>query len=97
MTVYGLLLGLQAIRLIAMRCDCERISGLVSWHTLMPGHNGLSARRLPIAFSCFSHLVIHGFGRRRFDLFAICQLALQSRVRGSLILFPVQVTTNPGS
>ena len=27
-----------------IRYDCARISGLLSWHTLMPGHNGLFAR-----------------------------------------------------
>ena len=31
--------------------DCIRISGLLSWHTLMPGHNGLFARQFPIALS----------------------------------------------
>jgi hypothetical protein len=31
--------------------DCVRISGLCSRHTLMPGHNGLFARQLPIASS----------------------------------------------
>jgi hypothetical protein len=46
----------------------------------MHGHDGLFARQFPIAFSCFSHLVIRGFYRRRFDLFAIVRLALQSCV-----------------
>ena len=32
----------------------------------------------PVAFSCFSHLVIRGFYRRPFDLFAIVRLALRS-------------------
>ena len=50
----------------------------------MPGLDGLFARRLPIALSCLVHADIHGFCQRRFDLFAIVQLALQSRVRGSL-------------
>jgi hypothetical protein len=31
------------------RHDCERISGLSSWHALMPGRNGLFARQRPIA------------------------------------------------
>jgi hypothetical protein len=44
----------------------------------IPGHDGLFARRLPIGLSCFSHLLTHGFSRRRFDLFAIDRLALQS-------------------
>jgi hypothetical protein len=44
----------------------------------IPGHNGLFARRLPIGLSCFSHLLSHGFCRRRFDLFAIVRFALQS-------------------
>jgi hypothetical protein len=46
----------------------------------MLGHDGLFARQFPIAFSCFSHLDIRGFYRRRFDLFAIVRLAVQSRV-----------------
>jgi hypothetical protein len=46
----------------------------------MHGHDGLFARQLPIACSCFSHLDIGGFCRRRFDLFAIVRLALQSWV-----------------
>jgi hypothetical protein len=37
----------------------------------MHGHDGLFARQFPIGFSCFSHLDVHGFCRRRFDLFAI--------------------------
>jgi hypothetical protein len=41
----------------------------------MLGHDGLFARQLPIALSCFSHMVILGFCRRRFDLFAIGRLA----------------------
>jgi hypothetical protein len=41
----------------------------------MLGHDGLFARQLPIAFSCFSHLAVLGICRRRFDLFAIVQLA----------------------
>ena len=48
---------------------------------LMQGHDGLFARRLPIAFSCFSHLDIRGFCRRRFDRFAIVQVASQSWLR----------------
>ena len=51
--------------------------GIVS----MQGHDGLFARRLPIAFSCFSHLDIRGFCRRRFDRFAIVQVASQSWLR----------------
>jgi hypothetical protein len=46
----------------------------------MPGHDGLFARRLPIAFACFSHVAILGFCRRRFELCAIVQFASQSRV-----------------
>jgi hypothetical protein len=42
--------------------DCKRISGLFWWHTLMPGHNGLFARQLPIALSYFSYVDISGFG-----------------------------------
>jgi hypothetical protein len=44
----------------------------------IPGHDGLFARRLPIGLSCFSHLLTHGFCRRRFDLFAIVRVAWQS-------------------
>ncbi len=65
MTVYGLLLGLQAIRLIAMRCDCVRISGLVSWHTLMPGHNGyprVGSQLLSRAFRTWSFTGLAGAG-----------------------------------
>jgi len=42
---------------------------------LMPGHNGLFARQLPIASSYSGYSDITGFRRRRFDLFAIKQLA----------------------
>ena len=44
----------------------------------MRGHNGLFARRFPIASSCLVHLDIFGFCQRRFDLFAIKRVALQS-------------------
>jgi hypothetical protein len=44
----------------------------------MPGHNGLFARQFPIAMPYFEYAVTHGFDRRRFDLFAIIQLTLQS-------------------
>ena len=49
----------------------------------MLGHNGLFARQLPIAFTCFSHLDILGFCRRQFDLFTIKRFVLQSCVRRS--------------
>jgi hypothetical protein len=49
----------------------------------IPGHDGLFARGLPIAFSCFSHVDTRGFCRRRFDLFAIVRLAWQSWMMGS--------------
>jgi hypothetical protein len=39
---------------------------------------GYSRAQFPIASSCFSHLDIRGFYRRRFDLFAIVRFALQS-------------------
>ncbi len=51
--------------------DCIRISGLLSRHALMPGHNGLFARQLPIALSYFKYVDIPGFSRRRSYLFAI--------------------------
>ncbi len=44
---------LQAICIWQTWHDCIRISGLLSWHTLMPGHNGLFVRQLPIALSYF--------------------------------------------
>jgi hypothetical protein len=51
----------------------------------MPGHNGLFARQFPIEFSCFPHPEVLGFYRRRFDLFAIVRLALQSWVKYSYL------------
>jgi hypothetical protein len=42
---------------------------------MMPGHNGLFARQLPIAFSYFKYVDILGFHRRRSHLFAIMQFA----------------------
>ena len=51
----------------------------------MPGHNGLFARQLPIAFSYSEYADPYGFDRRRFDLFVIIQLTLQSYV-GSLFV-----------
>jgi hypothetical protein len=41
----------------------------------MHGHNGLFARLLPIALSASKASDMDGFGWRRFDLFAINQLA----------------------
>jgi hypothetical protein len=67
--------SLQAICFWQTWHDCIRISGLSSWHTLMPGHNGLFARQFPIASTYFEYLDIPGFHRRRFDLFAIMQFA----------------------
>ena len=51
----------------------------------MPGHNGLFARQCPIDFSCFSHPDILGFYRRRFYLFTIVRLALQSWLNYSCV------------
>ena len=45
---------------------------------LMPGHDGLFARQFPIEMTCFPHSDVFGFYWRRFDLFAIARLALQS-------------------
>ena len=42
----------------------------------MPGHNGLFARQFPIASTYFKYTEPSGFDRRRFDLFAIVQLAV---------------------
>src|SRR5262249_50271438 len=52
----------------------------------MLGHDGLFAHQFPIASSCFSHLDIRGFYRRRFDLFAIDRLAVQSWIERLLLL-----------
>ncbi len=62
----------------------------------MPGHNGLSARQFPIAFTYFEYLDIAGFDRRRFDLFAIMQFASQSLLRFSLLIL-FQRMANSGS
>jgi len=35
---------LQTNCLLVFKIDCARIFGLLSWHALMPGHNGLFAR-----------------------------------------------------
>ncbi len=51
----------------------------------MPGHNGLFARQFPIASTYFGYLDISGFNRRRFDLFAIKQLALAIVVEDLLV------------
>ena len=58
--VYGLLLIASNLFWQTWH-DCIRISGLSSWHTLMPGHNGLFARQYPIALTYFEYLVIDGF------------------------------------
>ena len=59
----------------------------VGIHTLMPGHNGLFARQLPIASSYFEYLDIAGFHRRRSNLFAIMQFALSNeRLGGSALI-----------
>ena len=50
-------------------------ASLVGIHSLMPGHNGLFARQLPIALSYFKYVDITGFSRRRSNLFAIMQFA----------------------
>ena len=54
----------------------------------MPGHNGLFARQLPIAFSYFEYVDIPGFSRRRSHLFAIIQFA-SAIVLEDLLWFPV--------
>ena len=78
--VYGLLLIASPVALAPVptaHVYSASKYGIVS----MQGHDGLFARRLPIAFSCFSHLDIRGFCRRRFDRFAIVQVASQSWLR----------------
>jgi hypothetical protein len=80
MSVYGLLLIASPVALAPVPTAPVYSAskyGIVS----MQGHDGLFARRLPIAFSCSSHLDIRGFCRRRFDRFAIVQVASQSWLR----------------
>ena len=48
--------------------------GIVS----MQGYGGLFACLLPIAFTCFMHLDVKGFCRRRFNRFAIARVGSQS-------------------
>jgi len=80
MTVYGLLLIASPFAL-APAPTAHVYSASKYSIVSMQGHDGLFARQLPIAFSCFSHLDIRGFCRRRFDRFAIVQVALQSWLR----------------
>jgi hypothetical protein len=54
-----------------------------------PGHDGLFARQLPIAFSCFSHLDALGFFRRRFDLF--CHRSACLAIVVGVLLFTTQL------
>jgi len=54
----------------------------------MLGHDGLFPRQFPIAISRFSHPAVFGFSRRRFDLFAIVRLAVQSWVERLLLFEP---------
>src|SRR5579859_4318166 len=52
MSVYGLL-PIASLPCSGVRVDCTRISGLLPPHRFaVLGHDGLVARRLPIAFSC---------------------------------------------
>jgi hypothetical protein len=52
MSVYGLL-PIASLPCSGIRVDCTRISGLLPPHRFaVLGHDGLVARRLPIAFSC---------------------------------------------
>jgi hypothetical protein len=56
---------LQARCSLAMRFDCSRVSGLVSWHTLMPGHNGYpraSSQLLSRAFRTWTFTGLAGAG-----------------------------------
>lgn len=79
-SVYGLLLIASPVALAPVptaRVYSASKYGIVS----MQGHDALFARRLSIAFSCFSHLDIRGFCRRRFDRFVIVQVASQSWLR----------------
>jgi hypothetical protein len=55
----------------------------------MPGHDGLFARQLPIALSCFSHLDTLGFFRRRFDLF--CHRSACLAIVVAVLLFTTQL------
>ncbi|MBZ6462090.1 MULTISPECIES: hypothetical protein [Pseudomonas] len=57
--VYGLLLVTNLL-CFGARADCT-YSASYYGIVLMQGHDGLFARRLPIAFTCFTHLDIKGF------------------------------------
>ena len=59
--VYGLLLVLQAIWLTAVRYDCVRISGFLSWHTLMPSHDGYSRAGSQLLLRALSTRTFTGF------------------------------------
>ena len=63
----------------------------------MPGHNGLFARQLPIAFSYFEYVDIPGFSRRRSHLFAIMQFAFAIVFEGLLFYILSQRMAKSGS
>ena len=62
----------------------------------MPGHNGLFARQFPIASTYFEYTELSGFDRRRFDLFAIVQLAVAIVIE-DLLSSCLQVIVKSGS
>lgn len=65
------------------RIDCLRISSLQVLHRqVMPRHNELVARWLPITLACSEHTDISRFCRRRSDRYVI---TLQLRNRGRLL------------
>jgi hypothetical protein len=86
MSVYGLPLSCKhsVLRRVGSTAHVYPASSCGIGLTI-PGHDGLFARQLPIVPSCFSHLDIRGFCRRRFDLFTIVRLAWQSWVMGSSV------------
>ena len=58
--LYGLLLIASTL----LMADMARLHTYIrplSWHTLMPGHNGLFARQFPIASTYFEYSDIPGF------------------------------------
>ena len=86
MTVYGTPASFASNLINGCWLDCIRISVLLRWHTLMPGHNGLFALRFPISLTCLYTLGHLGFYLRRFDLSAITQLTSQSLIEYSHLI-----------
>jgi hypothetical protein len=64
---------LLALRFLATRYDCSRISGLSKTSVTEVGPRWAFARRLLIGFPGFAPVDIPRLFRRRFDLFAIAR------------------------